>query len=121
MKIFGFKKLLNSLKTGLFGLRMALEEQTFQMMVAIATLTIFLAFYLKVIFIEKIIIFFLIVLVLAFELINTQIEKILNILSPNYDPKIKTIKDISAGAVLLACIGALIIGILIFLPYFLNF
>jgi len=117
MEVFNFKKLLNSLRIALFGLRTAFKEQTFRMMVAIATLTIFLAFYFKIIFIEKIIIILLIVLVLALELINTQIEKILNILSPNYDPKIKIIKDISAGAVLLACIGALIIGILIFLPY----
>ena len=118
MEIFNFKKLLNSLRIALFGLRTAFKEQTFRMMVAIATLTIFLAFYFKVTLIEKEILIFLIVLVLALELINTQIEKILNILSPNHDPKIKVIKDISAGAVLLACLGALIIGILIFLPYF---
>ncbi|MBZ9569827.1 diacylglycerol kinase [Patescibacteria group bacterium] len=117
MRIFNFKKLLNSLRTALFGLRIALEEQTFQMMVVIATLTIFLAFYFKIVFIEKIIIILLVVLILALELINTQIEKVLDILEPTYNPKIKIIKDISAGAVLLACLGALIIGILIFLPY----
>jgi len=71
--------------------------------------------------IEKLIIIFLIAVVLALELINTQIEKVLNILNPNYDQRVKLIKDISAGAVLLFCLGALIIGILIFFPYFKEF
>ncbi|MBZ9572292.1 diacylglycerol kinase family protein [Patescibacteria group bacterium] len=118
MKILDFKKLLNSLETAFLGLKLALKEQTFKMMVFIASFIIFLMFYFKVTLIEKEILISLIALVLALELINTQIEKVLNILMPHYNPKIKEIKDISAGAVLLACLGALIIGILIFLPYF---
>ena len=74
-------------------------------------------FILELSFLEMIIVIFLITLILSLELINTQIEKILNFLQPNHDPKVKIIKDISAGAVLLACLGALIIGFLIFLPH----
>jgi diacylglycerol kinase len=66
---------------------------------------------------EKIIIIFIITLVLTLELINSQIERILNILQPNYDLRVKIIKDISAAAVLIACFGSVVIGILIFLPY----
>ncbi len=66
---------------------------------------------------EKIIVIFFITLILTLELINSQIEKILNILQPNYDPRVKTIKDVSAAAVLIACLGSAIIGFLIFLPY----
>ncbi len=121
MKIFDFKKLLNSFRAAFSGLRIAIREQTFQIMVFIAFLTIFLMIYFKVAFIEKLIIIFLIAVVLALELINTQIEKVLNILKPDYDQKVKIIKDISAGAVLLFCLAALIMGILIFLPYFEEF
>ena len=117
MKILNFKKLLNSFRAAFHGLRLVISEQTFQIMVLIALVTIFLMIYFEVTFIEKLIIIFLIAVVLALELINTQIEKVLNILKPDYDQKVKIIKDISAGAVFLFCLGAIIIGILIFFPY----
>jgi len=117
MKILNFKKLSNSFRAAFHGLRLVICEQTFQIMVLIALATIFLMIYFEVALIEKLIIIFLIAVVLALELINTQIEKVLNILKPDYDQKVKIIKDISAGAVLLFCLGAIIIGILIFFPY----
>ena len=121
MKILDFKKLSNSFRAAFQGLRLVISEQTFQVMVLIALATIFLMIYFEVTFVEKLIIIFLIAVVLALELINTQIEKVLNILKPDYDQKVKIIKDISAGAVLLFCLGAIIIGILIFFPYFKEF
>ena len=50
------------------------------------------------------------------ELFNTCIEKIMDFISTEEHPKIKIIKDMAAGAVLLAAITALIIGIAIFIP-----
>jgi diacylglycerol kinase (ATP) len=50
------------------------------------------------------------------ELFNTCIEKIMDFISKERHPKIQIIKDMSAGAVLLAAITALIIGIAIFIP-----
>ena len=50
------------------------------------------------------------------ELFNTCIEKIMDFISTEEHPKIKIIKDMAAGAVLLAAIAALIIGIAIFIP-----
>ena len=117
MKILDFKKLSNSFRAAFRGLGLVINEQTFQIMVLIALATLFLMIYFKVTFIEKLIIIFLIAVVLSLELINTQIEKVLNILKPDYDQKVKIIKDISAGAVLLFCLGVIIIGILIFSPY----
>lgn len=117
MKILNFKKLLNSFKAAFQGLKLVLNEQTFQIMAFIAFLVIFLMIYLKVTFIEKLIIIFLIVITLALEIINTQIEKVLDILEPNYSQKIKMIKDISAAAVFLVSLGALVVGLLIFFPY----
>ncbi|KKU40201.1 MAG: Diacylglycerol kinase, partial [Candidatus Azambacteria bacterium GW2011_GWD2_46_48] len=55
--------------------------------------------------------------VLTLEMINTSIERILDLLHPEKHPEIKIIKDISAAAVLLAALGALVIGLKIFIPY----
>lgn len=51
------------------------------------------------------------------EMLNTVIEKIMDHLSPAYHPKVKWIKDVAAGAVLVAAIAAAITGALIFIPY----
>ena len=50
------------------------------------------------------------------ELFNTAIETLVDLVSPDFNPKAGLIKDISAAAVLIAAFMALIIGILIFLP-----
>jgi len=80
-------------------------------------LAVCLSFVLEVTSWERIVVFLMIILVLSLEMINSQVEKILNIVEPNFSLKVKEIKDVSAGAVLLASIGALIIGFLIFQPY----
>ena len=54
------------------------------------------------------------------EVFNTLVENILDIVNPEYDKKIKILKDISSSAVLLSSIGAVAIGILIFLPKIFN-
>jgi len=117
MKILDFKKLSNSFRAAFHGLKLVIREQTFQIMVLIALAALFLMIYFEITFIEKMIIIFLIAVAISLELINTQIEKVLNILKPDYDQRVKMIKDISAGAVFLFCLGAAIIGILIFSPY----
>jgi undecaprenol kinase len=120
MKIIDFKKLINSFKFASRGLKLAFSEQTFRIICLFAVLAIILMIIFESSLEEKIIVILLITLVLSLELINSQIEKILNILQPNQDKKIKIIKDTSAAAVLLACLSALIIGILIFLPHLLK-
>ncbi|MFT5780519.1 MAG: diacylglycerol kinase (ATP), partial [Crocinitomicaceae bacterium] len=56
-------------------------------------------------------------IVLGLEGINTAIEKICNEVTLERKPAIRDIKDIAAGAVLLASIGAVIIGVLVFWKY----
>lgn len=52
------------------------------------------------------------------EAFNTAIELVCDLASPEFHPLVKLAKDIAAGAVLLAAIGAFVIGLLVFLPYF---
>jgi diacylglycerol kinase len=50
------------------------------------------------------------------EMLNTVIEKIMDHLSPAYHPQVKWIKDVAAGAVLVAALIAAITGAVIFIP-----
>ena len=51
------------------------------------------------------------------ELVNTSIEHLTDIVSPDYNELIGKVKDIAAGAVLFAAIAAGIVGLLVFLPH----
>jgi diacylglycerol kinase len=55
-------------------------------------------------------------LVVMAELFNTTIETLVDLVSPEFNPKAGLVKDISAAAVLIAAFMALLIGVLIFLP-----
>jgi diacylglycerol kinase len=55
-----------------------------------------------------------IALVLAIEMVNTALELLLNWLQPEYDARVKTIKDLAAGAVLVVCLVSVSAGLLLF-------
>ena len=50
------------------------------------------------------------------ELFNTAIEKLCDMISKDYHPAIKIIKDVAAAAVLISAIVALVVGGIVFLP-----
>ena len=54
--------------------------------------------------------------VISVELINTAIEALVDLLSPDYHQKAKVAKDTAAAAVLVVSIAAVIVGLLIFWP-----
>lgn len=68
---------------------------------------------------ETIALIICIALVWITEMLNTCIEKAMDLITKEYHIKIKIIKDISAGAVLVAAIAAILIGLIIFIPKFL--
>lgn len=55
-------------------------------------------------------------LVLTMELLNTAIENLCDLVSGEYHPLIKIIKDVSAAAVLVTAAGSVVTGSIIFLP-----
>lgn len=59
-------------------------------------------------------------MVLAAEAFNTAIERLVNLVSPDFHPIAGDVKDVAAGAVLICSIAAAMIGGIIFLPYILN-
>ena len=117
---FNLKKLIKNFGFAFVGLKEAASEQTFRIFIMAAVLVVVLMFVFDVSHYEKLILVLIITIVVTLELINSRIERILDIFQPDYDKRVRIIKDISAGAVLLACLGAAIIGFLIFWPYFKN-
>ncbi len=54
--------------------------------------------------------------VLVSEMLNTVAETLVDMISPDYHPLAKIIKDVTAGAVLLTAIVSVIIGLLVLGP-----
>ncbi|WP_312901098.1 diacylglycerol kinase family protein [Chryseobacterium taichungense] len=92
-------------------------ERNFQIEMVALLINLFLIFYLKLTTIDAILIMIVCFGVLAAEIFNTAIEKICDIIRPEFDTRIGFIKDIAAGAVLLITIVSIIAGILIYWKY----
>lgn len=58
--------------------------------------------------------------VISLEMVNTAIERTVDLVTSDYHVYAKIAKDVAAGAVLIASIAAIIIGGIIFLPYIFN-
>ena len=116
-----FKKLFASLRIAISGLKITFKkEQSFRVQVFIGLLVILLMFVLGLNPLEKSTLIIVIAMVLSLELINSQIERFLDVIQPNYRPEVKLIKDISAAAVLIAVLGAIVVGIIILSPHLSN-
>jgi undecaprenol kinase len=59
--------------------------------------------------------------VISLEMINSAIEALLNVISPEYQPQTKRAKDIAAGAVLVFSFLSLVAGLIIFVPHIIKF
>jgi diacylglycerol kinase (ATP) len=57
-----------------------------------------------------------IAMVIAAEAFNTSLEKLTDLVSPDYHPLAGQAKDLAAGAVLICALGTIVIGFIIFLP-----
>jgi diacylglycerol kinase len=52
-------------------------------------------------------------LVLCFEGFNSTLERLLDLIFPKYDERVKIVKDMQAGTVLIGVVGAVLVGIFI--------
>lgn len=93
------------------------EEQNLRVQAVIGILVIILAWFFNITNIEWSILFLAISIVILMEIINSAIERITDVLKPRINNYVKEIKDIMAAAVMTASVIAVIIGILIFWPY----
>lgn len=93
------------------------NERNFQIEVFCFFINLFLIFYLKLSTIDTIFILLVSSGVLIAEIFNTAIEKICDIVQPEFDQRIGFIKDISAGAVVLMTLLSVVVGILVYWKY----
>lgn len=109
--------LAESIGYALEGLKFAfMEGRNFKIQLGFAILISILGFVLKISTNEWLTLILIITLVLILELVNTAIESVVDMVSLKFHPLAKIAKDVTAGAVLVASIGSIIIGFLIFLP-----
>lgn len=99
------------------GLSLAFRKgRNFRIQIGIAILAVLLGLILKINPSEWLIIIILVACVLILELINTSLEAITDIVSPEISPKAKIAKDVAAAAVLIASIASVLAGTILFLP-----
>lgn len=112
------RSFIKSLKFSVKGIReIVMHERNLKIQVLAAVGTIGLGFILELNSLEWALISLAIGVVFIAEAFNTAIEKLADALHPEIHPRIALVKDISAGAVLLAVFTALAIGSLIFFPH----
>ncbi|REC80000.1 diacylglycerol kinase family protein [Chryseobacterium elymi] len=92
-------------------------ERNFRIELAAFLINLILIFYFRLSSVDTILILMISIGVLSAEIFNTAIEKICDMVQPDFDKRIGFIKDISAGAVLLMTFGAIIVGIIVYWKY----
>lgn len=116
-KIINEKKLINSFKYAMEGIKTAYqEEQNLRVHTFVAILVVIASFILKLSVIEFAICIILIGLVLMAEFFNTAIENMVDMITLEENIHAKKAKDVAAAGVLVFALCSSIIGITIFLP-----
>jgi diacylglycerol kinase (ATP) len=114
---FSLRKRLISFKYAFRGIRKLFRyEHNARIHAIIGTGTVIAGFLFRISHSEWGMIILVTGMVLASEAFNSSIEKLSDVVSPEYSEAIRNIKDLSAGAVLFSAIAAILIGFIIFLP-----
>ncbi|MBE6153323.1 MAG: diacylglycerol kinase family protein [Firmicutes bacterium] len=116
-KQYGFKRFLNSFKYAFNGFKYAYQnEQNLVIHICVTIVTVITGLIFKLNNIEWLFILIMIGLVFCAELINTSIEAVVDLVSPEKHPLAKIAKDTASAAVLSLCVVAFIGGLCIFIP-----
>jgi len=103
------------------GLKTAVVEgRNFRIQLFIGITAFILGLVLRLSTLEWLALIVIISFVLILELINTSLEAITDIVSPEIAPKAKIAKDVAAASVLIASIASVLAGIILFLPKILQ-
>ncbi len=115
------RKILKSFKNAINGIMFVFRTQrNFKIQLFCFFLVLAAAVYFELSLPETAIVVFAGGLVLVSEMMNTGIEKLVDLVNPEYHPLARKAKDISAGVVLLSSLVAVILGLIIFLPKILE-
>lgn len=112
------KKFTKSFLHAVRGIRHAFRnERNFRIESAFALAVLFLTFFFPLPATERAAVILTIGVVLALEILNTAVEWLMDVLQPEYHESVKVVKDLSAAAVLIASVFAMLVGVVVFAPY----
>lgn len=109
-----FNKFLNAFR-GFFIL--AKEEKSLWFHFFSTIIVVILGFVFKVTRTEWVLLSLTIALVIGMEIMNTGLEYLVDLVSFEYNVRAKKVKDLGAAATLFASIVAIVVGLIIFIPY----
>ena len=115
------RRFIKSFKYAFEGIHYAFKnDQNLLAHILVAFLVINVSVALKVTPFEMAILGLTIMMVIVAEMVNSAIEKMVDLITKEHRQEAKIAKDVSAGMVLLTAFAAAIIGTLTLLPYFLR-
>jgi undecaprenol kinase len=91
-------------------------QQNARIHLFVIAVVIFLALWLAIPLSDAAIVFLAIGMVLGLEFMNTALEALVDLISPDHHPLAKIVKDVCAGAVLICAIASVLVGICLFGP-----
>ena len=117
IKKFNINERLKSFRNAFTGIITLLrQEHNARIHLVILVVVLASGIFLRISSSDWIAIFFAAGLVFISECFNTAIEYLSDAVSPEYNEKIKSAKDVAAAGVLIAAIVSVVIGIIVFLP-----
>lgn len=111
------KSIRNAVRGGMIVLR---TEPNFRIQLYLSVLAIVVASLLQVRVWEFVLVILLASSVLVLEIFNSVIERMTDGLNPRLKPIARDVKDLMASSVLFVAIVAGVVGLIIFLPYFVE-
>ena len=112
--------LIESISRAVSGFVRAVKEgRNLQIHLFASFLVLLASFFFKINVWEFIIVLFLCFSIIILELLNTVFEKVVDFMKPQMHSYVRVVKDMMAAVVLVAAIGAVLVGTLIFLPHIL--
>lgn len=114
------KRLFKSFKYAFEGIHHAFKfEQNLSVHIIVGIIVIITGLFVKLSLNEWAILTVVMTMVIALEMINTSLEAMVDLVTDKFHPLAKIVKDCASGAVLIMTIGAIVTGLIIFIPKFL--
>lgn len=115
------RRLLQSFKYAGKGIYYAVkEEQNMKIHIVLSFLVIIFGIILKISAYEAVALVIVISFVIAMEMVNTVLERVMDIIKPRMHPYAKHVKDMLAAVVLIGAMASALVGLIIFVPKILE-
>lgn len=115
------QKVIKSFSFAVQGITLALRsERNLKIHFAVTVLVVIFGFFLSLSTMEWLFILFAIGGVISLELLNSALERVVDLVTEEFHPLAKQAKDMAAGAVFAYAILSVVVGLIIFMPKILS-